>query len=106
MLMPSDTENFDPMMEVESRVVPRLKCLSEHTTSKRKPRGRPKKFACSLLIPLFVPSTPSTSLKEAKDTWNIAKSIGISALNEGEVIAELRKSKRIMALEEDDPVVG
>lgn len=106
MLVPKIVEGFDPMVEVEFRVAPCLQILSAQATSKRKPRGRPKKAACSLPVPLYVPSTPSKSLMEAKETWNIAKSLGVRALNEGEVIAELRKSKRIMALEEDDPIEG
>ncbi|CAO2815905.1 unnamed protein product [Amaranthus hypochondriacus] len=106
MSVPSEVMSIDPMVEVESRVVSCLMILSEQALLKRKPRGRPKQIACSLSVPLFVPSTPSKSLMEAKETWDIAKSIGVSALNEGEVIAELRKSKRIMALEGDDPVMG
>lgn len=98
--------NFDPMVEVEARVVPCLQCLSEQPISKRKPRGKPKRTTCSLPNPLYVPSTPSKCMIEAKETWNVAKSLGITASNEEEVISELRKSKRIMALERNNPVEG
>ncbi|CAO2834541.1 unnamed protein product [Amaranthus hypochondriacus] len=67
----------------------------------KKGRGRPKKQACSLPAPLFVPSTPSKNSIEAHETWNTAKLLGITTSDEGAVIEELRKSKRIQALEEN-----
>lgn len=87
--------------------------------SKRRARGRPKKVASSLPVPMVVPSTPSKSLLEAhggtsksalpsnkslveaQKTWDNAKLIGVSSGNERDVIQELRKSKRLMLLEAD-----
>lgn len=97
-------DNFDPMLEIECRVVPSLQCGSVQYSTRKKVKGRPRKVTCSLPIPLFVPSTQSSSVREAEETWRAAKSSGINARNEGEVIAELRKSKRIMGLEAENPI--
>ncbi|CAO2832436.1 unnamed protein product [Amaranthus hypochondriacus] len=70
----------------------------------KKPRGRPKKIACSLPAPLFVHATPSKSTCEALETWNTTKLLGVTSSDEGAVIAELRKSKRLMVMEENNPV--
>ncbi|CAO2821222.1 unnamed protein product [Amaranthus hypochondriacus] len=77
-----------------------LALLVRNGTSKRQ-RGRPKKVACSLPVPLFVPSPPSNCNSEAHETWNMAKSLGVKSSDEEVVIAELRKSKRIMAMVEN-----
>lgn len=58
-------------------------------------RGRPKKIQ----VP---PPTPRLlGEDEARETWKIAKAIGIKSLEEEAVIAELRKSKRIQIIEEN-----
>ncbi|CAO2834577.1 unnamed protein product [Amaranthus hypochondriacus] len=101
-----DVSEFDPMVEVEIKAGAGRLFMSQQSFPKRRTRGRPRKGASSLPIPLFVPSTPSKSLMEAQETWKIAKAIGVSSINDGEVVAELRKSKRIMALEENNPVTG
>lgn len=77
--------------------------VTKSTTQKRQ-RGRPKKVACSLPVPLFVPSTPSKSDIEALETWNTAKLLGVKSSNEGAIIVELRKSKVLLVLEEKKPV--
>ncbi|CAO2826296.1 unnamed protein product [Amaranthus hypochondriacus] len=97
---PNLHEWFDPIASVECS-------LPTHTATKsiqqKRPRGRPKRNACSLPEPLFVPSTPSKSNLEAIETWSTAKLLGVTASNEQAVISELRKSKRLLVLEENDP---
>lgn len=120
--VPVTIENacFDPMTSVECyRNMYTLDCsglnddprpcvssLLANDVPYKKPHGRPKKVACSLPDPLFVPSTLSRSSLEAHETWNTAKLLGVKSSNEEAVIAELRKSKRLMVLEENNPAVG
>lgn len=73
------------------------------TNQGRRPRGRPKRVACSLPDTLSVPSTPLTCSLEAKDTWQAATRLGIGCRDEGAVYDELRRSMRIQALEESTP---
>ncbi|CAO2837849.1 unnamed protein product [Amaranthus hypochondriacus] len=80
--------------------------LSSRGAKTKKPRGRPKKFALSLPDPIFVPSTPSKSCGEAIETWNLAKSLGIKADDDGAVLSALRKSKRLLTMEARNPVLG
>lgn len=72
----------------------------------KRPRGRPKKSSMPLCVPQTVCQDPHNSLLEVDTTWNTAKLIGIKALNEEAVIAELRKSRRLMVLEEQNPTMG
>lgn len=62
----------------------------------KKSRGRPKRIH-SLQEP---PSTPSKNHLEALETWNLANMLGVKASNEERVLSALRKSKRLLVLEE------
>lgn len=104
--MPFDVDGFDPMVEVELNNVSCVRSLVEHSVARQKPRGRPKRVTSSLPNPLYVPSTPSNSVTEAQETWRTAKSVGVKAKNEDKIITELRKSKRILAMVGNNPVVG
>lgn len=86
----SDASLYTSSMRTKSNAAP------------KKPRGRPKRIH-SLPEPLFVPSTPSKSQPEALETWNTAKLLGVKASNEGKVLSALRKSKRLLFLEEHNP---
>lgn len=97
---PSLNDWFDPIASVECSLPTQTATKS---IPQKKPRGRPKRNACSLPEPLFVPSTPSKSNLEALETWNTAKLLGVTASNEQAVVSELRKSKRLLVLEENDP---
>ncbi|CAO2827526.1 unnamed protein product [Amaranthus hypochondriacus] len=70
----------------------------------KRPKGRPKRIGQSLPEPLLVQSTPSNSQQEAVETWNTAKRIGVNSRDDGAVISALRKSKRLLALEESGHV--
>ncbi|CAO2813958.1 unnamed protein product [Amaranthus hypochondriacus] len=76
------------------------------SSSKAKHRGRSKKRICSLPEPLWVPSTPQTSLNEANVTWNTAKKVGVKNKKEGAVLTALRKSKRLQLLEKEFQSAG
>ena len=57
------------------------------------PRGRPRKSPNTQLISL------SASHIEARNTWETAKLLGISSSDEGQVVAGLRKSKRLLLMD-------
>lgn len=102
-------DRFDPIASVECTISPHMNAAdtlhenmsgaSMFNTHQKRPRGRPKKIVNSLAVPLCVPSTPSTSNLEAFETWKVGKLLGVQSLNEEAAIEELRKSKRIMAME-------
>lgn len=109
-------ECFDPIREIESGLPipenvavndnsPRRQTSSATTnnTPQKRTRGRPKRVAQSLPEPLFVPSTPSSSNIEALQTWNTAKLLGVQASKEETVISALRRSKRLLAMEDHNP---
>ncbi|CAO2814154.1 unnamed protein product [Amaranthus hypochondriacus] len=77
--------------------------MMSNNIPQKRPRGRPKRIVHSLPEPLFVPSTPSKSNLEALEIWNTAKLLGVKSSNEGAVISALRKSKRVLVLEEKIP---
>lgn len=109
---------FDPIVSVECPIsladAEKMEMLDSHdtqalvekTAQPKRPRGRPKRIACSLPDTLSVPSTPSFCTPEAIETWKTAKLLGISALDESAVMEELRRSKRIQLLEESNPSLG
>ncbi|CAO2834710.1 unnamed protein product [Amaranthus hypochondriacus] len=80
---------------ISENVMVKLKSISQ-----KRPKGRPKRIVQSLPEPLLIQSSPLNSQDEAVETWNTAKRIGVKANDEGAVISALRKSKRLMALEE------
>lgn len=111
---------FDPIASIECSIN-RTEARTHYTKGKeqagscsksvtgvktKKPRGRPRRLAYSLPDPLCVPSTPSKNCDEAIETWNLAKSLGIKAVDEDAVISELRKSKRLLAMEASNPMMG
>lgn len=65
----------------------------------KRPRGRPKKFASMAPADQNAPPTSLSSELEAIDTWNVAKSIGVSSKDEAAVLNAIRKSKRLLLLE-------
>ncbi|CAO2837752.1 unnamed protein product [Amaranthus hypochondriacus] len=99
----NQVEWFDPISSVElcssQHLVPADLGSNSHRILKR-PRGRPKRLVNSLTEPLYVQSTPSCRQKEAVETWNNGKSVGVRSTKEEEVISQLRKSKRLMILED------
>ncbi|CAO2837655.1 unnamed protein product [Amaranthus hypochondriacus] len=104
----------DPIATVEAQICfsapaggenkNQLGCVASPTMvmSSKRPRGRPKKK--NIQTPIVVYSPP-LNLLEARETWNLAKALGVKAPDEEAVISELRKSKRIMALENKIPIV-
>ncbi|CAO2838004.1 unnamed protein product [Amaranthus hypochondriacus] len=111
-----DEERFDPvaMTDANERHPRHMDENMEHPTQglskdivltgplKKRPKGRPKKRACSIPEPLFVPSTPISSTNEAENTWSTAKQLEVSTNYEGAVISALRKSKRLQLLERNN----
>ncbi|CAO2817543.1 unnamed protein product [Amaranthus hypochondriacus] len=77
--------------------------MSSNSLTQKRPRGRPKRIVHSLPEPLRVLSTPSKSNSEAIETWNTAKHLGVKSTNEAAVISQLRKSKRLLLMEENSP---
>lgn len=77
--------------------------MAINSVPQKRPRGRPKRIANSFPEPLYVQSTPSERHREAMETWNTAKLLGVRSANEKAVISELRKSKRLLVLEDCNP---
>lgn len=97
--------NGDPMAEFEAQCVDQCVRGIEGeenilVTPVSRPRGRPKRATLLHRNALSANQAPTTSLLEAETTWNLAKSLGIKSANEEAVLVELRKSKRLMMLEE------
>ncbi|CAO2834640.1 unnamed protein product [Amaranthus hypochondriacus] len=70
-----------------------------NTPPSKRPRGRPKRVSCSLPDTLSVPPTPLSCSLEANVTWKTATRIGVNANEEGEIIDEIRRSKRVQIRE-------
>ncbi|CAO2834642.1 unnamed protein product [Amaranthus hypochondriacus] len=111
-----ETPHFDPISSVEypislSNTENRIGCDSPnkavrmaYSAPPKRLRGRPKrKVVHSLPDPLFVPSTPGSREDEAVETWNTAKRVDVKSSNEGAVISALRRSKRLLIMEEQNP---
>ena len=106
-------DRLDPMVFAETRErrsiaaqQPHVVATDGHDTADestgshfRRPRGRPKK---SNQPSLCTPKPPSISMGsvEAQQSWETAKLLGISSNDEKAVIAEIRKSKRILIMED------
>ncbi|CAO2822703.1 unnamed protein product [Amaranthus hypochondriacus] len=73
------------------------------TPQSKRPRGRPKRSACSLPDPLSVPSTPSSCSLEAMKTWSMARRMDVATHDESEIVEELRRSKRVQIMEGNNP---
>lgn len=106
-------EWFDPIANLDAELcssfpVPMVndenRCRSGRVTfvgetSNKRPRGRPKKVSrvatdCSRGCP------PTSCIdSEIHETWNTVKILGVSSSDEGAVLSELRKSKRILNME-------
>lgn len=103
----NDVRDFDPMASVEATI-------SQYEASQqkdgdnhgRRPRGRPKRVACSLPDTLSVPSTPSLHSVEANDTWQAASRVGVGCRDTSEIHEELRRSKRIQIMEASTPATS
>ncbi|CAO2841234.1 unnamed protein product [Amaranthus hypochondriacus] len=102
---------YDPIATVEAPMALNLHPVAtQHSqdesqavlgmTQERRPRGRPRRMACSLPDTLSVPSTPSLGSVEVNDTWHMATVIGLGCRNEDGVHEELRRSKRLQAMVE------
>ncbi|CAO2834917.1 unnamed protein product [Amaranthus hypochondriacus] len=72
--------------------------------SHKRARGRPKRVAQSLPEPLYVPSTPTNGIREPIETWNTVKRLGVRTPNDGVVVSALRRSRRLLALDDTHPV--
>ena len=77
--------------------------VDEPASRSRRPRGRPKKSNPPPL-PVHTPkaSPVPKDLFEAQQTWEMAKMLGICSSDETAMIAGIRKSKRILAMEKMD----
>lgn len=96
-------EWFDPIASVEvNSSQPQISPALGFGTQRR-PRGRPKRNATSLPEPLYIQATPSPRQQEAVQTWKCGKTVGVRSTKEKEVISQLRKSKRLMLLEDQTP---
>ncbi|CAO2834919.1 unnamed protein product [Amaranthus hypochondriacus] len=97
---------FDPISSIElnsSQIQNKLTLGSNISNTQKRQRGRPKRIMNSLPEPLYVQSTPSPRELEAVETWNSGKTVGVRSKKEKEVISRLRKSKRLLLLEDDNP---
>lgn len=72
--------------------------LARDNVNKR-PRGRPRKVQRGNLDCLLARPSPSCNLSKVQKTWNTAKMLGVSASDEDVVLSELRKSKRLLPME-------
>ncbi|CAO2820974.1 unnamed protein product [Amaranthus hypochondriacus] len=105
-------ERLDPMATIECTLLldddlRRGNAVGENGVAElsqaRRPRGRPKRMASSLPDTLSVPTTPSLCSGEAGETWHTAWTLGIGCRKVNKVDAvhdELRRSKRILVMEE------
>lgn len=103
---PEYVDWFDPISSIElisSQPLISITLGSNENNSQRRPRGRPKRNANSLPEPLYIQSTPSPRQQEAVKTWNSGKTVGVRSRKEKEVISQLRKSRRLMLLEDGRP---
>ncbi|CAO2817424.1 unnamed protein product [Amaranthus hypochondriacus] len=92
---------FDPISSIECILpLPITVEARKETISQKKRRGRPQRMAQSLPEPLYVPSTPPNSNMEARETWNTVKLIGVKSRNEQAVVSAIRRSKRLLVMEE------
>ena len=66
----------------------------------KRPRGRPKNTKPSISCSSQSHPHIAGSLLKAQETWNTAKILGISSNDEGAAIVEIRKSKRLLLMEE------
>ncbi|CAO2827668.1 unnamed protein product [Amaranthus hypochondriacus] len=98
-------KNFDPISTIEAAMQisappaqkPTIPLSDAHS---KRPRGRPKKQAS---IQTSNQLQQPMNVEEAQNTWMVAKAIGISSNDDEMVIAKLRKSKRMLSLEEAAP---
>ena len=81
----SDVDSCDCGLSRQAQTTPTISPLRANKSSR--PRGRPKKSSDPGLI-------------EASKTWEIAKTLGITVDDENAVLSGLRKSKRILILED------
>ena len=106
-------DRLDPMVVVETREwssiaiqQPQVTVTDAHDMADgsigshfRRPRGRPKKSNQPSLCTTKPPSI-SKGASEAHQSWETAKLLGISSIDEKAVITEIRKSKRILIMED------
>ncbi|CAO2813892.1 unnamed protein product [Amaranthus hypochondriacus] len=108
-----DADWFDPIANLEINVcnsisAQRLNEEDRHSTdrniklgeaSNKRPRGRPKRVSkTSTAGSLICPPTSSMEF-EIQQTWNTVKMLGVSSNDDGAVLSQLRKSKRILNME-------
>ncbi|CAO2813870.1 unnamed protein product [Amaranthus hypochondriacus] len=94
-------DRFDPISTLECFLAhPTEAEANNDTIPQRTKRGRPKRLAQSVPEPLYVPSTPPNSSLEAKDTWHTVRQIGVKSRNEKAMISAIRRSKRLLVMEE------
>ena len=80
-------------------VVQKTQLASDLSCQRKNPRGRPRKRTKNLCEYLVTSPSSSQSCKEALNTWNTEKTLGISAIDEKAVLSGLRKSKTLMILD-------
>lgn len=106
-------KEFDPILSIEVGNSLRLaENTADYTPSTRqrngrsqiRSRGRPKRVAQSLPEPLYVPSTPTYGPMEPVDTWDTVKRLGVETPNDGIVVSALRRSRRLLAKDDANPV--
>ena len=66
----------------------------------KRPRGRPKNSKPAISFSPQSHPHMTAGLTEANETWNTAKNLGISSSDERAAIAGIRKSKRLLLMEE------
>ena len=110
-----EDERTDPMIEYASRSWVMLTnhhhnhverspassgwCSTIGQSSKR-PRARPKNTKPPISCSPQSNTQNADSLREAHETWNTARILSISSNDKGAAIARIRKSKRLLLLEE------
>jgi AT-hook transcription factor len=98
-LIPLDV--VDPMAD-ESRGECLMTSAPIQVSMGKRQRGRPRKHTVIQPSAQGPSSVPLDAHVEAMNTWNVAKSFGISCAEDTKVLHEIRKSKRLLLLEAND----
>ena len=88
-----------PVQDAVQEVVQSTQLASELSHQRKNHRGRPRKRIHQMSRCLVSLPPSSLSCKEAKNTWDTAKILGISATDEKAVLSGLRKLKRLLIMD-------
>ncbi|CAO2826292.1 unnamed protein product [Amaranthus hypochondriacus] len=108
-----DTDWFDPIANLEVNVcnsisLQRLNEKDRNNTdrnlnlgeaSSKRPRGRPKRVSKNPTVGNLICPATSSMDAEIQQTWHTVKMLGVSSNDDGAVLSQLRKSKRVLNME-------